>query len=57
MDLPAIQIQWEEFKVLDEVHVDYMELFGIILLTLVKDDDAKIIYYEYKTDEWGVMGS
>jgi len=57
MNLPSIEIQWEEFIDLDEVHVDYMELFGIILLTLVKDDDAKIIYYEYKKDEWGVMGS
>jgi hypothetical protein len=57
MNLPAIQIQWEEFKVLDEVHVDYMELFGVIILTLVKDDDAKIVYYEYKTGEWGLMGS
>ena len=57
MTLPSIEIDWTQFIDLDEVHVDYMELFGIILLTLVKDDDAKILYYEYKTDEWGVMGS
>jgi hypothetical protein len=55
MKLPAIQIDWDYFKELDEVHVDDMRAFGIILLTLVKDNDIQLVAYEMDTKKWALL--
>jgi hypothetical protein len=55
MKLPAIQIEWDYFKSIDESYVDDLSEFGIILLTLVKDDDVKLVAYEIDTKTWGLL--
>ena len=53
--LPAIQIDWDYFKELDESYVDDLTPFGIIVLTLVKDGDATLVAYEIDTNTWGIL--
>ena len=53
--LPNIGIEWDVIKDLDEFHIDDMRAFGIILLTLVKDDDVKLVAYELDTGKWGLL--
>ena len=55
MKLPAIQIDWDYFKSLDEVHVDDMRAFGIILLTLVKDNEVQLVAYEIEEGKWTLL--
>jgi hypothetical protein len=55
MKLPAIQIEWDYFKGLDEIHCDDLTPFGIILLTLVKDDNVQLVAYEIDTKTWGLL--
>ena len=55
MKLPAIQIEWDYFKTIDEAHVDDLSEFGIILLTVVKDDDVMLFAYEIDTKTWGLL--
>jgi hypothetical protein len=55
MILPAIQIEWDYFKSIDESYVDDLSEFGIILLTLVKDDDVKLVAYEIDTKRWALL--
>ena len=54
-NLPKLEIEWSYFKTLDEVHVDDLRPFGIILLTLVKDDNAQLVAYEIDTKTWGLL--
>ena len=53
--LPNIGIEWDVIKDLDEFHIDDMRAFGIILLTLVKGDDVKLVAYELDTGKWGLL--
>jgi len=55
MKLPKIGIEWGVIKDLDEFHIDDMRAFGIILLTLVKGDDVKLVVYEIQTGKWGLL--
>ena len=55
MKLPAIQIEWDYFKTIDEAHLDDLSEFGIILLTVVKDDDVILLAYEIDTKTWGLL--
>lgn len=55
MKLPNIQIDWNYFKTIDESYVDDMRVFGIILLTIVKDNDVQIICYELNTKQWVLL--
>lgn len=55
MKLPSIQIDWNYFKTIDEAHVDDMRAFGMILLTIVKDNDVQIICYELNTKTWSLL--
>jgi len=55
MKLPAIQIDWNYFKTIDEAHVDDMRAFGIILLTIVKDNDIQLVAYEMDTKRWALL--
>ena len=55
MKLPAIQIDWDYFKSLDEIHLDDMRAFGIILLTLVKDNEVQLVAYEIEEGKWTLL--
>jgi hypothetical protein len=55
MRLPAIQIDWDYFKELDEIYLDDMSAFGILVLTIVKDDNVQLIAYEIDTQTWGLL--
>jgi len=55
MNLPAIQLDWDYFKDVDESYVDDLSAFGIIMLVLIKGDDTKFVVYEIDTQKWGVL--
>lgn len=55
MNLPNIQIDWDYFKSLDEIHLDDLTPMGMILLVLVKGDDVQLIGYEIDTKTWGLI--
>jgi len=54
--IPNIEIEWNYFKDIDEVLVDDLRpLFGIILLTLIKKDDFKLVAYDTDEKVWALM--
>jgi hypothetical protein len=53
--LPNIAIEWDYYKGLDEIYLEDLTPFGILLLTLVKDDDVKLVAYEIDTKTWGLL--
>jgi hypothetical protein len=53
--LPNIEIEWTYYKELDEIYLDDMSAFGIILLTLVKGDNIQLVAYEIDTNKWGIL--
>ena len=53
--LPTIEIEWEEFKALDEIYLDDLTPFGILVLTLVKGDNVQLVAYEIHTQKWGLL--
>jgi hypothetical protein len=53
--LPNIQIDWDYFKTIDEAHVDDLSEFGILLLTVVKDDNVMLLAYEIDSKSWGLL--
>ena len=55
MTLPNIQIDWDYYKGLDEIHLEDLTPFGILLLTLVKGDEVQLIAYELDTKTWGLI--
>jgi hypothetical protein len=55
MRLPNIEIEWSYYKELDEIHIDDMKAFGIILLTLVKDNEVQLVAYEIDTNKWALL--
>jgi hypothetical protein len=55
MRLPNIEIEWTYYKELDEIHIDDMRAFGIILLTLVKGDNIQLVAYEIDTNKWALL--
>jgi hypothetical protein len=54
-NLPTIEIDWEEFKALDEIYLDDLTPFGILVLTLVKGDEVQLVAYEIDTQRWGLL--
>lgn len=55
MNLPNIEIDWDFFKDIEEANVDDLEAFGIILLTIVKDDKVLFLAYDIDKKEWGLL--
>jgi len=53
--LPTIEIEWDEFRAFDEIYLDDMSAFGILVLTIVKDDNVQLIAYEIDTQIWGIL--
>ena len=54
-NLPKIEIEWNYYKGLDEIYFDDLTPFGVLLLTLVKDDNVQLIAYEIDTKTWGLL--
>lgn len=55
MILPNIEIEWAHFKDLDEIYVENLIAFGIILLTLVKDEEVQLVAYDIEEQKWGLL--
>jgi hypothetical protein len=53
--IAAIEIDWDYFKELDEIHFDDLTTFNILLLTLVKDDEVKLVAYDTEEKQWGLL--
>lgn len=55
MMLPNIAIEWTYYKELDEIHLDDMSAFGLLILTLVKDEVPTLVAYDIQTNSWGIL--
>lgn len=55
MDIPIIEIDWTHLIDLDEIYVEDLRPFGIILLTLVKNDEVQLVAYDTEEKKWGVL--
>ena len=55
MDIPTIEIDWTHFKVLDEIYVEDLRPFRIILLTLVKNEEVQLVAYDIEEMKWGLL--
>jgi hypothetical protein len=55
MILPAIEIDWEEFKQFDEIYLDDLTPFGVLVLTLVKGDEVQLVAYDIDEQRWGLL--
>ena len=53
--LPAIEIDWDEFRAFDEIYLDDLTPFGILVLTIVKEDNVQLIGYDIDEQRWGVL--
>ena len=53
--LPNIAIEWTYYKDLDEIHLDDMSAFNILLLTLVKGDNIQLVAYDIEEKSWGIL--
>ena len=55
MNLPSIEIEWVHFKDLDEIYVEDLIAFGIILLTLIKNDNVQLVAYDTEEKVWSIL--
>jgi hypothetical protein len=55
MVLPTIEIDWEEFKAFDEIYLDDLTHFGVLVLTLVKGDEVQLVAYDIDEQKWGLL--
>jgi hypothetical protein len=55
MELPNIEIEWDYFKDLDEIHLDDLRQFNILLLTLVKDEEVQLVAYDIEEKKWALL--
>jgi hypothetical protein len=53
--IPTIEIELEEFKQFDEIYLDDLTPFGVLVLTLVKGDNVQLVAYEIDTQSWGLL--
>ena len=53
--LPNIEIDWEEFKGFDEIYLEDLRAFNILLLTLVKGDEVQLVAYDIEEMKWGLL--
>lgn len=54
-DIPIIEIDWDYFVELDEIYLDDMSAFNIILLTLVKDEEVQLVAYDIEEKKWALL--
>ena len=50
-----IEIEWDYFKGLDEIYFDDLREFNILLLTLVKDEEVKLVAYDTEEKRWVLL--
>jgi hypothetical protein len=55
MNLPIIEIEWKHLIDLDEIYVEDLRPFRIILLTLVKDEEVQLVAYDIDEQKWGLL--
>jgi hypothetical protein len=55
MNLPIIEIEWKQLIDLDEIYVEDLRPFRIILLTLVKDEEVQLVAYDTEEKKWGLL--
>jgi hypothetical protein len=55
MNLPIIEIEWKQLIDLDEIYVEDLRPFRIILLTLVKDEEVQLVAYDIDEQKWGLL--
>ena len=55
MDIPTIEIDWTHLKDLDEIYVEDLRPFRIILLTLVKNEEVQLVAYDIEEMKWGLL--
>jgi hypothetical protein len=55
MELPTIEIEWTHYKELDEIHLDDLTQFNILLLTLVKGDEVQLVAYDIEEKKWALL--
>jgi hypothetical protein len=55
MDIPTIEIEWKQLIDLDEIYVEDLRPFRIILLTLVKDEEVQLVAYDTEEKKWGLL--
>ena len=55
MNEAIIEIDWTHLKDLDEIYVEDLRAFGIILLTLIKDDNVQLVAYDMKEKSWAIL--
>jgi len=53
--IASIEIDWDYFKELDEIYFDDLTPFNILLLTLVKDDEVKLVAYDTEEKQWAIL--
>jgi len=51
----VIEIEWDYFKSLDEIYMDDMRMFNVLLLTLVKDDEVRLVAYDTEEKKWALL--
>jgi DNA-directed RNA polymerase subunit L len=54
-NIPTIEIDWDIFKDLDEVYVEDLTSFNILVLTLVKEDVVKLVAYDIEEKKWALL--
>jgi hypothetical protein len=54
-DIPIIQIDWDYFVELDEMYVEDLRPFSIILLTLIKDEEVQLVAYDIEEKKWALL--
>jgi hypothetical protein len=55
MNEPIIEIDWTHLIDLDEIYVEDLRPFGIILLTLIKDDNVQLVAYDIEEKKWALL--
>jgi hypothetical protein len=55
MDIPTIEIDWTHLKELDEIYLDDLTPFGVLVLTLVKGDEVQLVAYDIDEHRWGLL--
>jgi hypothetical protein len=53
--LPTIEIEWEKFRAFDEIYLDDLTPFGVLVLTIVKGDNVQLVAYDIDEQKWGLL--
>jgi hypothetical protein len=51
----VIEIDWTHLKDIDEIYVEDLRPFSIILLTLIKDEEVQLVAYDTEEKVWSIL--